>query len=240
MRSGTAEPDAAAAGLRAAHRVCDGGVGSRRPRASVAPAGSVGVRSAGRVLPRRNSAADWERFITLAPVSRSAAELLTVVLHRPIRAEPVDNRVFEVGRTRRLVRVVQHRLVDSRAPHQALGLSATALVGARLPDCIRPAARKGSDPLCELLDRAGAFWTSETLGLEQLPGEAAGWSGRSPVVRLTRRLFVLGTPVADVVEDIPFPEPPAVRGPPAPRTVLRRNSPAASAATEPPPAAGSG
>jgi hypothetical protein len=51
------------------------------------------------------------------------------------------------------------------------------------------------------------------------------------------RLFLLGTAVADVVEDVTFPEPPAVRGPPDEfSTVPRLNSPA----TEPPPAAGSG
>ena len=241
MRSGTAQADAAAAGIRAPRQVvCDRGVGPSEPRGSVEPGGSVGVRAVGCLLPRRSWAADWDRFVALARLSRSAAELLTVALHRPVYAEPVDNRVFEVSRIRQPVRVVQHRLVDSRAPYRTLALSATALIGARLPDCIRPAARKGSDPLCELLDRAGAFWTSETLGVEQLSPDAAGLSGRCPVVRLTRRLFLLGTPVADVVEDILFPEAPAVRGPPAPRTVLRHNSPAAPAATEPPPAAGSG
>jgi hypothetical protein len=182
--------------------------------------------------------AEWDRFVVLARESRSAGELLAAVLHRPVRAEPVGNRVFEIqaNRDRRVVRVVQHRLVDSRAPGRALALCATALVGARLPDCIRPAARRGSEPLSELLDRAGAFWTPETLEVEQLPKDA-GRPGGGPVVRLTRRLFLLGTPVADVVEDITFPEPPAVRGPPEElSTVPRLNSPA----TEPPPAAGSG
>ena len=169
-------------------------------------------------LPRRaGSVADWERFLAVARVSRSAVELLGAVLRRPVRAEAVGNRVVELGAAsqdaRRFVRVVEHRLLDSRPPHRALARCATALVGARLPGCVRAAARRG-DPLSELLDSANAFWTPETLGVEQLPADAAGWTGRQPVVRLTRRLFLLGTPVADVVEDIPFPDPAAVRGPP--------------------------
>ncbi len=205
--------------------VCEGLAGPRRGRASVVPVAAVTLRSAGGVLPQRGcSVADWDRFVALARLSRSAAELLAAVLHRPVRAEPVGNRVVEIhaggdpDRDRRLVRVLQHRLLDSRPPHRALALSATALVGARLPDCVRPAARRGSDPLSELLDRASAFWTPETLEVEQLSADAArdaGWAGDAPVVRLTRRLFLLGTPVADVIEDIPFPAPAAVRGPPA-------------------------
>jgi hypothetical protein len=200
---------------------CEGVGGPRRARASVVPVAAVTLRQAGGRLPRRGgSVADWERFVALARLSRSAAELLAAVLHRPVRAVPVANRVFEIqagGRPdagRRVVRVVQHRLLDSRPPHRALARCATALVGTRLPDCVRPAARRGSDPLSELLDQASAFWTPETLEVEQLSADDAGWTGHAPVVRLTRRLFLLGTPVADVVEDIPFPEPPAVRGPP--------------------------
>jgi hypothetical protein len=215
---------AASVGRGRRRLVCEGVGGPRRARASVVPAAAVTVRPAGGRLPHRGgSVADWERFVALARLSRSAAELLAAVLHRPVRAVPVGNRVFEVqadGRAeagRRVVRVVQHRLLDSRPPHRALALCATALVGTRLPGCVRPAARRGSDPLSELLDQASAFWTPETLEVEQLSADAAqdaGWTGPAPVVRLTRRLFLLGTPVADVVEDIPFPEPPAGRGPP--------------------------
>ena len=213
MPSGTAP---AAAGPRAPRRAfC---AGARRPVESAAWLG------AGAVLPRRSAVADWDRFVALVPLSRSAAELLTAVLHRPVRAEPIGNRVVETP-GRYAVRVLQHRLVDSRAPERALALCATALDGARLPRCIQPAARRGSEPLSELLDRAGAFWTAETLDVEQLPG-TAGWSGGAPVLRVTRRLFLLGNPVADVVEDIPF-----VRGPPELPAVL---------APEPPPAAGTG
>jgi hypothetical protein len=217
--------DGAAAGLVPLRRgprrgTCEGITGPRGARAPVA------IRSAGSVLPQRgDSVADWDRFVALARLSRSAAELLAALLHRPVRAEPVGNRVFEIqagghpDAGRHVVRVVQHRLFDSRAPHGALALCATALVGARLPDCIRPAARRGSDPLSELLDRASAFWTPETVEVEELSADAAqdaGWTGNTPVVRLTRRLFLLGTPVADVVEDIPFPGSAAERGPPTP------------------------
>lgn len=189
----------------------------------------------------------WDRFVAVAASSRSAQELLTAELRRPVAACPISNRVvcpetplpsLQLAAGELPVRVLGQLLVDTRPPHRVLGLCTTVLVAARLPASVRGPARRGENTLGALLEAAGACWTAETREVEQIHSSAAlydaalydagrdgadrsdaGRGGDVPAVRLTRLLYLLGTPVAAVVEDVALPEPAsgglAGRSPPA-------------------------
>jgi hypothetical protein len=184
-------------------------------------------------LPHRGAAGpgDDSRFLALAGCSRSAQELLTATLRRPVVVRPVGNTVITAEPAApasgppagtHAVRVLTHLLIDSRPPRPAVGLSTAAVLAVRLPASLRADVRRGLDTLDALLDRAGAYWTAETFGMELV-------SGPMPVVRLRRRLYLLGTPVAVVAEEIaPTGVAPVVaehgrRGPPWPRTFLEQS-----------------
>lgn len=180
-----------------------------------------------RPLARRSPHADpWHRFLALARQSRSAGELLIAVLHRPVYgwrvtdhlltpSKPLTALQLTVGEQEAAapVRIVEHRLIDSQPPHRAVAFCSTAMVPGRLPPPLRAAARDSDDALAAVLQRAGAYWTAETLQLEQLHTGDASWGpGRdpgTPMIRLTRVLYLIGAPVALVVEEIPLPAPPA-------------------------------
>lgn len=193
-------------------------------------------------LPRRAPAPgqDWGRFLTLAESSRSAAELLAAVLHRPVSTRLVRNEVLTVRKPlhplqladgEHPVRVLEHELVDPRRPHPPLGLTSALLVATRLPTEVRGPARRGQDTLTTLLDHAGTFWSAQTEHIEQLTAAHASYAtGRAadvPVVRLTRLLHLLTGPVAVVIDELPQPllppaaahtpptTPPGARDPPA-------------------------
>jgi hypothetical protein len=157
-----------------------------------------------RALPHRIPTcpqAGRQRFRELAVLTRSAQELLTVTLQRPVTVRPVGNQVVALPGVPS-VRIVEHELYDGP---RRVGFTAATVAGARLPEAVRCAARRGESTLAELLDRAGDYWAAELLRIEPVPA--------APAVRLTRRLTLLTTPVALVVDEILLPDPTVHIGP---------------------------
>ena len=174
-------------------------------------------------LTRRDDAGEpahrWRQFLAVAGWSRSAQELLAATLQRPVTSRLTQNFVFEPVASlvplqlepgEHPVRVLEHLLLDSRPPHSPLGLSSAVIVAARIPTSVRGPMRRGEATLASLLDLTGDRWTAETRKVEQLRAADAFYeTGRAadvPVVRLSRLLYLVGTPVAIVVEEIPLPE----------------------------------
>jgi len=162
----------------------------------------------------------WHRFMSVAASSRSAQELLTVELDRPVTARAISNHVLtadqplpplQLAAGELPVRILEHLLLDSRPPHRPLAVSSAMLVAARLPSTVRGRARRGEDTLAILLEQAGLHWTAETRRVEQLTAATAAYRTELPddvpTIRITRHVYLLGTPVALVIEDIPLPEP---------------------------------
>jgi hypothetical protein len=153
------------------------------------------------------------RFRELAVRTRSAQELLAATLQRPITACPAGNWVLALADPlpmfpgEHLVRIVEHVLLDGSRP---AGVTSATVAARRLPDSVRAAARRGESTLAELLERAGDFWAAEVLRVEQLRAADArreiDCAGDIPVVRVTRRLTLLTTPVALVVDEVPMPD----------------------------------
>lgn len=173
-------------------------------------------------LPRRTStsAGCWTWFATLARQSRSTPELLGSVLGRRVIVHPLRHHEFTPRAPLAALRLLgdndvaldEHLLIDASPPHLALGLSSALIVPGRLPANVR-AALYQERTLDQLLEAAAAFWTSETLEAEELTAEAASFpanqSPDTPMLRLTRRVSLIGTPVAVVVDEIPQPHLPA-------------------------------
>lgn len=172
-------------------------------------------------LPRRagaESVDSWAWFVAVARQSTSAVELLRSALSRRVIVHSVRHHDFlpdvPLERLRMLgdveaVALDEHLLIDGEPPHPTLGLSSALVVPGRLPASVRPAFDRHEHTIAELLDAAGSFWTAEALEVEQLAvGGASFPSERSPdtrMLRLTRRLSVIGTPVAIVLDEIPEP-----------------------------------
>lgn len=182
-------------------------------------------------LPNRSSTgtgtstSGWTRFSVLARQSRSAPELLGSVLGHRVIVHPL--RHYELVPTAPMpalwlpdhldgVLLDEHLLIDASPPHLTLGLSYALVVPGRLPANVRSALH-GERTVDQLLDAVAAFWTSETLDAEELTAEAASFptdrSPDTPMLRLTRRLSLIGTPVAIVVDELPQPPDPATAGP---------------------------
>lgn len=181
------------------------------------------VRRMTRPLPRRLGAAaedTWAWFAALATQSRSASELGSV-LGRRIIVHPLRHHEFTpkvpLERLQMLgavepVALEEHLLIDGDPPHLALGLSSALVVPGRLPPDVRWGAEHRDHPVGQLLDASGSFWTADLLQVEELTAAAASFpSDRSPdtrMLRLTRRLSLIGTPVAVVLDEIPEPRQP--------------------------------
>jgi hypothetical protein len=164
-----------------------------------------------RCLPCRGSRDPRRRLVAVATCSRSAQEMLGAALHRSVPARVVRNEVVRVdGPVRPLqlaagpqsLRLLEHVLVDSRPPHRPVGLSSAIIVEDRLSGLIAGGARRGEAPLDLLLERAGDYWTAETRAVEKVPSG----DGDVSAVRLKRLLYLLGTPLAAVVEEIRLAE----------------------------------
>jgi len=98
------------------------------------------------------------------------------------------------------LRLLEHLLLDTRCPYRPVGSSSAIVVDDRLPGPVADGARRGEAPLDALLERDGGYWAAETRAVEKVG------HGDLPTVRLTRLLYLLGTPVAAVVEEIRLPE----------------------------------
>lgn len=173
-------------------------------------------------LPRRTSTAGgcWTWFATLARQSRSTPELLGSALGRRIIVHPLRHHEFTPWAPLAALRLLgdqdvaldEHLLIDASPPHLALGLSSALIVPGRLPANVRTALHH-ERTLDQLLEATAAFWTSETLHAEELTAEAASFPTNrpadTPMLRLSRRLSVIGTPVAVVVDEILQPHLPA-------------------------------
>jgi hypothetical protein len=154
----------------------------------------------------------------LARQSRSAPELLASVLGRRVIIHPLRQyKLTPTAAPMAALRLIEgldgvvldeHLLVDARPPHLTLGLSYALVVPSRLPANVRSVLH-GERTLGQLLDAVAAFWTSETLDAEELTADAASFPAArppdTPMLRLTRRLSLIGTPVAIVVDEIPQP-----------------------------------
>lgn len=158
----------------------------------------------------------WSWFVALARQSRSTPELLGSVLGRRIIVHPLRRHQVTPQAplaTLRLsggdpVALDEHLLVDTDPPHLALGLSSAVIVLGRLPAEVRSALHEDR-VLAQLLDATAAFWTSETLDVEELTAAAASFptdrAPDTPMLRLTRRLSLIGSPIAVVIDEIPQP-----------------------------------
>lgn len=159
-------------------------------------------------------------FTMLARHSRSAPELLASALGRHVIAHPLRHHRLTPTAPMAALRLLndmegvdgvvldEHLLIDARPPHLSLGLSYALIVPGRLPAGVRSALH-GERTLDQLLDAAAASWTSETLDAEELTAGVASFSAAAPpdtpTLRLTRRLSLIDTPVAIVVDEIPQP-----------------------------------
>lgn len=175
-------------------------------------------------LPRRFGAATedtWARYVALARQSRTASELLGSLLGRRIIVYLLRHHEFTPRIPLERLRMrdpepvagEEHLLIDGAPPHRTLGVTSALVVPGRLPAGVRWTPEHRAYPLCQLLDASGAFWTSETLEMEELTVGAASFPADNPpdtrMLRLTRRLSLIGTPVAIVLDEIPQPQPPA-------------------------------
>lgn len=191
---------------------------ARTPSASGPPVTrTAGPRST--LRRRQDDRAGWARFVALAEQSRALPELLAAVAGRPLTSRLVTNRVLLVAGPRppllprvgeHPLRLIEHVIVDPANPAAApIGICSAHLVTARLPAEIRGPARRGEDTLSALLDRAGSYWTADTLRVETLAPATAhrglGLAPHLPALRLTRALYVLGAPLALVVDEARAP-----------------------------------
>lgn len=167
-------------------------------------------------------------FTMLARQSRSAPELLASALGRRAVVHPLRHHKLTPTAPMAALRLPdgpdsvegvvldEHLLVDARPPHPSLGLSYALIVPGRLPAGVRSALH-GERTIDQLLEAAAAPWTSETLDSEELTAGAASFSAAAPpdtpMLRLTRRLSVVGTPVAIVLDEIPEPRLPRTTAP---------------------------
>lgn len=170
-----------------------------------------------RIIGHSRIGAGWVWFTMLARRSRSAPELLASVLGHRVIVHPLrHHRLTPTAAMAALwlpdgpdgVVLDEHLLIDARPPHLSLGLSYALVVPGRLPADVRSALH-GGRTLDQLLEAASAFWSSEILDVEELTVDAASFPVAAPpdtrMLRLTRRLSLMGTPVAIVVDEIPQP-----------------------------------
>lgn len=172
----------------------------------------------------------------LTALPRRAA-LLQAVLRRPVTARPVANTVIAApGPVAALqlpagccpLRVLTHVLFDQAPPAVPVGRSTVYVIASRLPPELRAPVRRGAETLDAVLERCGAYWSTEIRRLDWIPdtardgpddsgSRAVSGAGVPAALRLHRLIHLLGTPVAVVVEDITMPGPLAAAGTPEPR-----------------------
>lgn len=142
--------------------------------------------------------------------STSAVELLRSALRRRVIVRSPRHHDFLAGvpleQPRMLgdveaVALDEHLLIDGEPPHSTPGLSLAPVVPGRLPVSVRPAFDRHGQTIAELHDAAGSLRTAEALEVEQLAASDPSLpSERLPdtrMLRLTRRLSVIGTPVPE-------------------------------------------
>jgi hypothetical protein len=171
----------------------------------------------------------WRWFVALARQSKSGSELLESVLRRPLMIHPLRHRdrvpvvappalrsgeaEAEADTEVDAVALDEYLLLGADFPHPTLGLSSALVLPARLPRAVGQALERRTESVDRLLEISGSFWTSETLELTELTVDGASFPAeRAPdtrMLRLTRRLSLIGTPVAVIVEEIPLPPLPA-------------------------------